>query len=125
MSQNHYQDEFEDNKNTTYVSRQMNYLPEVNISVQDLNHGLKFVHDLVNVLKSCTQWSLQINTCCAFQIKIYEMLSCNTTAAVFQGYLCKTKIRRFMEIIFVMLAVIIKNTINTNIDFCLWNGIKI
>ena len=55
MSQNHYQDEFEDNKNTTYVSRQMNYLPEVNISVQDLNHGLKFVHDLMNVLKSCTQ----------------------------------------------------------------------
>ena len=41
MSQNHYQDEFEDNKNTTYVSRQMNYLPEVNISVQNLNHGLK------------------------------------------------------------------------------------
>ena len=51
MSQNHYQDEFEDNKNTTYVSRQMNYLPEVNISAQNLNHGLKFVHDLDNVLK--------------------------------------------------------------------------
>ena len=43
----------------------------------------------------------------------------------FKDTFVKQKIRRFMEIIFVMLAVIIKNTINTNIDFCLWNGIKI